>query len=81
MAGTIQVPACPSRGVVEQAWMTRSNALSIRISQPGVAMKRRSVLRRERETLKACTGSTMRGEGDHHSTGWPGPNQGKMPRR
>jgi hypothetical protein len=53
----------------------------MRTSQPGVAVKRRSVLRSECESRNSATGSTMRGSGLHHSTGWPSLYQGKMPRR
>ena len=81
MAGTIQVPDWPSRGVRAQASMTRAKALSMRTSQAGLRTKRRSVLPRLLDTLKSATGSTMRGSGLHHSTGWPGPNQGNTPRR
>jgi hypothetical protein len=36
-------------------------------------------LRSECEALNAATGSTMRGSGLHHNTGWPALYQGKMP--
>ena len=51
----------------------------MRSSQPGVRTKRRSVLPRLCDSRNCATGSTMRGSGLHHSTGWPGLNQGKMP--
>jgi hypothetical protein len=37
------------------------------------------VLRSERESLNSLVISTMRGSGDHHSTGWPSLYQGKTP--
>ena len=74
------MPRWPLRNVPAQAVITRSKALSMRTSQPGVRMKRSNVLRSERETLKSATGNTMRGSGAHHNTGWPALYQGKMPR-
>ena len=68
------------RGVLAQACITWRKALSMRTSQPGVRMKRRSVLRSECDSLNSATGSTMRGSGAHHSGGSPGLYQGKMPR-
>ena len=38
-------------------------------------------LRIDRDTLNARTGNTMRGSGDHHSTGRSSENQGNTPWR
>ncbi len=81
MAGTIQVPSWPARGVPAQASMTARAALSKRSSFPGVRRKARSVLRNERGSENSATGSTMRGSGLHHSTGCPALNQGNRPLR
>ena len=60
--------------------ITRRNALSIRISQPGVRQRSaRIVFRSDRASLNSAGSSTMRGSGDHQSTGWPSLYQGKMP--
>ena len=48
-----------------------------RCSKPRVAQR----LGRLRDAAKFLGNSTARGSGDHHSTGWPGEYQGKMPRR
>ena len=53
----------------------------MRISQPGVAMKRRSVLRSERCSRKSAVFSTMRGAVHHQRMGSPRLYHGKMPRR
>ena len=44
------------------------------------APRARSARVRLRERWNSCGHSTSRGSGDHHSTGWPGEYQGKMPR-
>ena len=59
--------------------MTRRNALSMRSSQFGLAAKRLTVLRSERASLNSSVSSTMRGSGDHHSTGWPSLYHGNTP--
>ena len=45
------------------------------------AAKRATVLRSERDRRNSRSGSTMRGSGDHHRIGSPGPYQGKTPWR
>ena len=65
--------------MLAQRRITVPKALSMRTSQPGVRTKREIVLRSERDSLNCPTGSTMRGSGDHHSTGCPSLNQGKTP--
>ena len=77
MAGVIQVPPCPARGVRAHASITSPNAVSTRISKSAA----RTRLRSERETLNSSTCSTIRGSGLHQRIGWPAENQGKMPRR
>jgi hypothetical protein len=59
--------------------MTRSNALSNVILADGSWANFCNVLRNERCNLKFSTSKTMRGEGDHHKTGWPSEYQGNMP--
>jgi len=59
--------------------ITPRKSLSIRSSQPGVARKRWSVFFKERCNLNSAGSSTMRGSGDHQSTGWPSLYQGKIP--
>ncbi len=59
--------------------MTCGVSWSKRSSQPGARRKRRSVLRSECDSLKSAVRSSMRGSGDHHSTGWPGLYQGNTP--
>ena len=61
--------------------MTRGKSLSMRTVQPGVRRKRRKVFFSECDSLNSAVGSTMRGSGLHHSTGWPALYQGKMPLR
>ena len=47
----------------------------------GVGGSQLIVLARLRETRNSLGNSTRRGSGAHHIMGWPGPYQGKMPRR
>jgi hypothetical protein len=79
MAGPIQVPDCPGRGAWAQAAMTRSKALSMRISQRPSCTKRCSVRRSERCSRKRSGASTMRGSGLHHRMGSPALNHGNRP--
>jgi len=75
ISGTIQVPACPSRGAAHCA-ITSRKAVSTRVSYA----PRSTDLRSDRETLSSSGKSTMRGSGDHHRIGSPSENHGKMPR-
>ena len=79
MSSTIQVPFCPCLLKAEQCAMTRSNALSNVILADGSWSNFCNVLRNERCNLKFSTSKTMRGEGDHHKTGWPSEYQGNIP--
>ena len=64
-----------------QARITCSNERSSAMVHPSGWLTRRMVLVNERLTLKRSRASTIRGSGDHHSTGSPSEYQGKMPRR
>ena len=75
MPEVIQVPCWPGRGALAQAVITCSNAVSARTSHGLCRRPRRK--REDRRTPSVA--NTMRGSGDHHSGGWPGENQGKMP--
>ena len=73
------MPSWSARGVAAQAAITARKSWSMRTSHPGVRTKRAIVFLSERDSLNSSTSSTMRGSGDHQSTGWPWLYQGKTP--
>jgi len=76
MSEVIQVPGLAARGAAQPS-ITAAKSRSSESAKRLV----RSVLARLREQWNSSGKSTARGSGDHHSTGWPGEYQGKMPRR
>src|SRR5690606_38811842 len=75
IAGVIHVPGWPSLGIEAQALMTRSKS----VSAWTVQSDRRNVRRIRVDRRTPSVRNTVRGSGDHHSSGWPSEYQGNTP--